>query len=294
MRISFYFFLLFSIICFSCKPSSSDREVGPLTDGLEEFIPGEVYVMHSLIYAKNKTWTTSNIFIIKGTSDTVWIYGTGYGDFTQPCNDGCNDNNFYLGMEFTGTGPAVEDVRPVDSVITNIFHLERDSVILQFIVPHYHNDHINEEFIDAFYSTFHYPLKAGEKIWVHINDSYGALCGEPCCGTEPCPDKKNVYYGVPYLPAWKPEYKNMFATMGKEDDPCNTILKTFTTAKGNWHITKALAVKDGGHTDGTVNLQNEDLKIRIAGTKSKAQCALPKDWSVVTVHGNVSPAVQSK
>lgn len=279
------FFVILSLVFISCNKKTGPKE--PLVDGLEEMIPGELYVMHSLIYAKEKPWTTSNIFIIKGSGDTVWIYGSGYGDFIEPCEDACNDNNYYLGMEFRGTGPATEDVRPIDSIITVVFNLNKDSVVLQFIVPHYHNDHINSEFIDAFYTNFQYPLKDGEKIWIHVNDSIGALCNEPCCGTEPCPDKKNKYYGVPYLPVWKTEYKNMFSALGTPDDICNTVIKSFNSATGQWKITKAVSTGDKGHTDGTINLQNENLKLEIAGTKSKIQCDLPESWQRVTVHGNV-------
>ncbi|MFI5173024.1 MAG: hypothetical protein ACHQFW_11570, partial [Chitinophagales bacterium] len=269
---------------FSCKKNNG-REHN-LIDGMEELIAGKLYVMHSMIYEGDEPWTTSNIYIIKGTGDSVWIYGSGYGDFGEPCDDACNDNNYYLGKTYRGTGPATEDVRPIDSIITKIFNLNRDSANLQFIVPHYHNDHINEEFIDAFYSTFNYPLKPGEKVWIHINDSIGALCDEPCCGTQPCPDKKNVYYGVPYSPHWKKEYKKMFTAMGEAGDTCNALVKSFNSACGNWNITKGVALNDKGHTDGTINLQNKDLKLLIAGTKSKTQCDLPPNWQMITVHGN--------
>ncbi len=281
-----FFFAALCIFSAACHKQKGSTE--PLADGLEAVVEGNVYVMHSLIYANDKPWTTSNIYIIKGLGDTVWLFGSGYGDFTKPCEDACNDNNYYLGENFYGTGPATEDVKPIDSVIRNIFGISRDSAVLQFIVPHYHNDHINEEFIDAFYTAFQYPLKPDEKIWIHINDSIGALCNEPCCGTEPCPDKKNKYYGVPYMPAWKQEYKNMFISMGTENDACNTIIKSFLSASGKWDITKSVAVKDKGHTDGTVNLQNENLKLRIAGTKSKVQCELPEGWKFISVHGNIN------
>ncbi len=280
------------LFLFSCNTKNRNKET--FVDGLEEIVPDALYVMHSMIYAKGEPWTTSNIFILRGTGDTVWIFGSGYGDFNAPCEEACNDNNFYLGEEFSGTGPVSEDVKPVDSVITHLFNLNRDSVILQFIVPHYHNDHINEEFIDAFYSTFNYPLKSDEKIWIHINDSIGALCDEPCCGTQPCPDKKNKYYGVPYMPHWKPEYKAMFTTMGSAQDVCNTNIKTLSSPLGTWHVAKAVSVADQGHTDGTINLQNAQLKLEISGTKSKTQCGLPAGWTRISVHGNVTEAIGIK
>ncbi len=279
----FSFLFIGLIVFISCNK----RELPQLNDGTETVESGAVYVVHSMIYVEDDPWTTSNIYVIKGTGDTIWVYGSGYGDFVDVCID-CNDNNYYLGKKFHGTGPATEDVKAVDSIITNIFGLQRDSVLLQFIVPHYHNDHINNEFIDAFHSAFAYPLRSDEKIWIHINDAYGAICNEPCCGTEPCPDKKNKYYGVPYLPSWEKKYTDLFTNMGEADDPCNKIIKTFTSVSGNWHITKALAVADGGHTDGTVNLENEKLQLRIAGTKSKKQCPLPEGWRMISVHGNVT------
>ncbi len=281
------FLVVISLNCFLITSCKEKRTRDKFNDGLEEIIPGKLYVMHSLIYESNEPWTTSNIFIIKGEGDTVWIYGSGYGDFNEPCEDACNDNNYYLGKNFSGTGPATEDVKPLDSIITKVFNLNKDSVLLQFIVPHYHNDHINSEFIDAFYTAYNYPLKPEEKIWIHINDSIGALCDEPCCGTQPCPDKKNVFYGVPYLPTWKPEYKSMFKAMGSPDDACNTIIKTFNSSCGPWNITKAVALKDDGHTNGTINLQNKELQLLVAGTKSKTQCSLPDGWQMVTVHGNI-------
>lgn len=276
---------LTTVFSFSCSHKNTNTE--PLADGLEEMLAGKVYVMHSMIYADNKPWTTSNIFLIKGTQDTVWIFGSGYGDFAQPCEEACNDNNYYLGENFYGTGPATEDVRPLDSVITQVFKMQKESVVLQFIVPHYHNDHINAEFVDAFYSVFHYPKNPASAIWIHTNDLFGAICNEPCCGTEPCPDKKNKFYGVPYMPSWKPEYVAMFRPMGAENDSCNTVIKTFASASGIWHITKAVAVSADGHTDGTINLNNSDIQVRITGTKSKVQCTLPKGWTSMSVHGNI-------
>ena len=48
--------------------------------------------------------------------------------------------------------------------------------------------------------------------------------------------------------------------MGVTNDACNAVIKTFTSSSGEWQITKALAVENGGHTDGTVNLHNNSLQ----------------------------------
>lgn len=283
-------FIAFALLCVSIAACKKDKFPDNLLDGTETVLPEQVYCVHSMIYAGNRPWTTSNIFVFNGLGDTVWVYGSGYGDFTDACGD-CNDNNYYLGKNMHGTGPASADVREVDSIITQIFGRDRNAVLLQFIVPHYHNDHINSEFIDAFHTVFAYPKNPGEKIWIHVNDLYGATCNEPCCGTEPCPDKKNnQYFGVPYLPSWKPEYVALFTPLGTNQDACDTPLKTFTTTSGNWVISKALSVAEKGHTDGTINLKNHAEKILIAGTKSRFQCPYPDDWQFMSVHGNIAGA----
>jgi hypothetical protein len=231
---------------------------------------------------------TSNIFVIKGTQDTVWIYNGGYGNGGINCDETCNDYTYYKGEGFTTATNAADDVKQVDSIIQNVFLQRKDSVILQFIVPHFHADHINNEFIDAFYSAFHYPLKTSEKIFVHVNDSLGSVCNEPCCGTVPCgTNKKNQYYASPYSPAWKTEYLQMFDAIGSTQDTCNSIIKTFTSASGGWYITKGMSVNDKGHTNGTINLQNNLLRLRIAGTNNNPQCPLPEGWATISVHGNV-------
>ena len=116
-----YFFIvgIFLLLILGC----GKRELPQLNDGTETVVEQSVYVVHSMIYADSLPWTTSNIYIIKGTGDTVWIYGSGYGDFADMCSD-CNDNNYYLGAKFYGTGPAIADVNQVDSVITKIFDFD--------------------------------------------------------------------------------------------------------------------------------------------------------------------------
>jgi hypothetical protein len=275
-----------AFLLFTC--TNTPRQRAPLQTGTEQILAGKIYVVHSLSLYNNTPNMTSNIFVIKGTGDTAWIYNCGYGNGGVNCDETCNDYTYYKGKGFTTAKNATEDVKQVDSILQNVFLLDKDSVILQFIVPHFHADHINQEFIDAFYTTFRYPYKSSCKILVHVNDSVGSVCGEPCCGTIPCgTNKKNKYYASPYNPPWSINYLSMFDAMGNDTDTCNTALKTFTSASGNWVITKGMSLSGGGHTDGTINLHNEALKIRIAGTNNKPQCPLPVGWKTASVHGNI-------
>lgn len=283
----FRFFITLFCIAFLTSCDKKNKPLKTFTTGTESILEGSLFVVHSLSLYNNTPNMTSNIFVIKGTSDTVWIYNGGYGNGGANCDEACNDYTYYKGVGFSTATNATEDVKQVDSIIQKIFLMQKDSVILQFIVPHFHADHINNEFIDAFYTTFQYPLKISDKIFVHINDSLGSVCNQPCCGTVPCgTNKENRYYASPYQPAWKAEYLQMFDALGSGNEACNSILKTFTSACGNWHITKGMNVSDGGHTDGTINLQNESLHLRIAGTNNKPQCPLSEEWVTVYVHGN--------
>lgn len=56
--------------------SCNKRELPQLNDGTETVEAGAVYVVHSMIYVEHDPWTTSNIYVIKGTGDTVWVYGS--------------------------------------------------------------------------------------------------------------------------------------------------------------------------------------------------------------------------
>lgn len=255
------------------------------TTGIESIVPGEIYVVHSLSMLNDAHNMTSNIFLIKGLHDTIWIFGAGYGDGDNNCTD-CNDYTFYKGKGFYPFADALFDAQKADTVITQYFKIQKDSAKLMFIAPHFHADHLNAEFIDALFTSLHYPLHSDFKIFIHTADSMGAVCNTPCCGTEPCPSKKNPFYASPYNPPWNENYLNRIHSIGSVEDSCGQVIKYLQTASGIWRVTKGMAVQDGGHTDGTINLENENLKLRIAGTINKPQCPLPETWQTITVHGD--------
>lgn len=273
-------------ICFlaSCATHTEKR---PLQTGTQELIAGKLYVVHSLSLINGKPNTTSNIFLLRGMGDTVWIFGCGYGNGGPDCDAQCSDYAYYKGPGYHTAHNAIDDVRSVDSVITGAFHVMRDSAMIECIVPHFHADHINSEFFYALFDSLHYPQKAGEKIYVHVNDFEGSTCNSPCCGHTPCgDDKQTADYAVPYDPPWSPALLAMFVPLGEAADPCGQVVMRFRSACGTWNVCKGMAVRDGGHTDGTVNLENTDMHLRIAGTQNNPQCPLPEGWKTITVHGN--------
>lgn len=51
--------------------------------GIETIIENEVYVVHSELHLNSNIFNTSNIFLFKGINNTIWIFGTGYGEATD-------------------------------------------------------------------------------------------------------------------------------------------------------------------------------------------------------------------
>ncbi|HCK21761.1 MAG TPA: hypothetical protein DHW15_06245 [Bacteroidetes bacterium] len=264
------------MLAFACKRPSEQ----PVKADATVLIDGQLAVVPSMSLEGETVNTSSNIFILRGTQDTIWIFGTGYGDGNLHCDD-CNDYTFYRGADFRTVANAIDDARRVDSILINEWNLDRSKVVVQFIAPHFHADHLNAEFVSAVFDSLGYAAPTGKAIYVHRNDSAGAVCNTPCCGTTPCPDKDNPYYAAPYQPAWQSEQLSYFSFFGSTNDTCNQVLMTITSASGQWQICKGTARSDGGHTDGTVNLQNISLKTRIAGTLNRPQCDVPEGWQTL-------------
>ncbi len=269
------------LLAFACKRPSAltaTTETTMLIDGMLAVVP-------SISMEGESINTSSNIFVLRGTQDTIWIFGTGYGDGNVHCDD-CNDYTFYRGANFHTAANAIDDARKVDSILTQVWEIDRQQAIIQFIAPHFHADHLNAEFVAAVFDSLEYAEPTGKCIFVHRNDSAGAVCNTPCCGTLPCPDKDNPYYAAPYQPEWNNRQLAYFSFFGTDIDTCNQVCMTITAPVGDWLVSKGTARANGGHTDGTVNLQSVSLQIRIAGTLNRPQCPLPDGWRTFYVHGN--------
>lgn len=247
----------------------------PLHLGTEAIVKNQMYVVYSgMSWLNNGSLAEiSNIYVIKGLADTVWVFGAGYGD---PNGDVAPRR---LGRDCTRSGLA--DAAEVDSVITRFLGLSPASVKFMFIAPHYHFDHINVEFLAPFFERFGYDSTTA-RIFIHTNDYFPAVCTyDSSCG--------NIWGGPEHLP-WSdaPYLLNLIEQLGIPTDICNTVVKTFHSTTGLWHVKKDRETSDGGHTDGSVNLDNADLKYRILGAGARNRCSVPAEWTTLGIHGNIS------
>lgn len=220
--------------------------------GIDTIVCNQMYVVYSgSSYVTNLSniFTTSNIFIIKGIADTVWIFGTGYGGrdtLTSPT--------------YTSTRQALADALDADSIIRYYFGMNPSLVKLQYIVPHKHFDHINWEFVTSLFDTLGYS-RSNSKIYVHANDYLGAYNN---CSVLDQP---------------------LVQTLGVSTNPnCTTLLMNFASAMGAWEVYKG----DGNHTTGTINMDNQTYQIRIEGAASSSGCTLPTNWYELAVHKSMA------
>jgi Secretion system C-terminal sorting domain len=245
--------------------------------GIDTVISKHLYVVHSERRNINNPamiQNTSNIYVLRGINDSVWVFGTGYGDTL--------DYRAY-GQPTITTGPAY-DAALTDSIIRYHFSLNRAAAKVQFIVPHEHLDHINQEFISALFALTGYDFSK-TNIYVHQNDLAGSTCNAKCCGTSGC-NQNNQYWAVPYLSPWNSATLAKFQALGIATNPCNKILKVINAwCNEKWQIRKA----DIAHTTGAVNLVNTVRKVVIYGTAYNTNCKVVTDnsWKTLQVHGNI-------
>lgn len=254
--------------------------------GKQEIIRDSFYVVHSG-EGRYSVTGLSNIYLIKGKNDSVWIFGAGYGNRygTLPV-DSPRDDIAYYGRPSPYRN-AIDDARIVDTIIRTNFGISRSRARLMFITPHGHLDHINMEFLSSLCDTIGYNLNA-LNIFIHRNDYMLASCNKPYCGDTLHPqDNTNPYFGAPFDVPWTSTYINKFKKLGKSGDLCNQIVKTFTSVLGTCYVKKGQPVASGGHTDGTVNIDNPDYKFRIEGAGAGKDCYVDPSWDTFHIHGPV-------
>jgi len=266
-----------------------------LDTGIETIIVNKFYVVHSMLAYNGSLSATSNIYLIKGKNDTVWVFGSGYGDKTIIGDT--SDVQYYKSLITNGVMDplrnAIDDATQADTVIRFKFNLSPASAKLMLIVPHFHPDHINKEFVSAFFQSLGY-IQNKSKIFVHINDSSEATCNAKCCGEIPC-SFNSLSYGAPYNDPWTNKILKMFRAFGNPLDVCNQPVKTLNSASGKWVIVKSEMKINGGHTDGTVNIDNNVLKYRILGASAGVECDLPDpSWKALPIHGNLPDLLSEK
>lgn len=237
-----------------------------LDTGAEVIIPNQVYVIHSELKLNGTLINTSNIFCLKGTGDTLWIFSMGYGD---PA-----DINIYRDTILTTS--LQQDLRLIDSV-SDLMGLVNPKPMC--IAAHAHLDHVNQELWFGLDSLFGIMESF---IYIHMADHGKATCNCHCCGVGSCA-QGSTYFGVPYLTPWSTPTLARFRVLGTKNQPCGATLKTISTPTGNWKIRKS----DNAHTNGSINLEHPVLNYRINGADVISTCFPPAGWTVFNIHGNL-------
>jgi len=252
------------------------------TLGAEAVVEGQLYVVHSALSLSDRVVNTSNIYVVKGVADSVWIFGTGYGDRSL-VPERLSDVRTYRPLK-DATRTGLYDAEVVDSVIVDAFGFNPEFVSLTILVPHFHFDHINKEFVAALLEKLRYPRDRA-RVLVHANDSLGTVCNAPCCGNVPC-GEADPMWGVPFNAPWTPSYLNLVRAIGSPDDACNAVVAEFASPVGVWEVRKGMPVAEGGHTDGTINLDSPSLATRIVGANAGVLCPLSPAWQTLRIHGD--------
>lgn len=260
--------------------------------GYEILEAGHLYVVHSAAYdtVNDRIPEVSNIYIIKGNTDrasnktTVWVYGSGYGNDDEDLK---NYQNIKGSLGWTARRSALDDATDVNCVIENEMGVDSSQVVLRFVAPHKHIDHLNPEFLSALFGTaetgYGYPL-AGTRHHVHQADYYnGAIlaCTQACCGDANCTQQGSPYFGIAYTPLWSSDIKRRFSALSSLDNlPCD-VVGTINTPRGTWEI-----VLSPGHTDGAVNLSHANYYVHSSPKKTQTgNCPIPATAIQYEVHG---------
>jgi FlgD Ig-like domain len=253
--------------------------------GAEPIVQGEFYVVHSGLARDGTVVNTSNIYVVRGAQDSVWLFGSGYGDRSHLGRT--SDVQSYRPLRDAWRMAYFDAIR-VDSIITNVFGLDRASATLTFIVPHFHFDHVNREFVTAFGERLGYGVGVS-RVVVHASDSVGTTCNLPCCGNTPCAGISE-FFGSPFMEPWSPGDLTLFDAVGTAADTCNQQVFGFGSPLGDWVVRKGMSVAEGGHTNGTVNLECTALSMRVLGANVGILCPMAPGWRVLGIHGNIDVA----
>lgn len=218
--------------------------IGTVSAQVEPVIHNNVYCIHSNLYNNTTFINSSNIYVLKGTNDTVFIFGMGYGKPEQI--------RVYRNVPTLNTN-INQDAHLLDSVVSL---LNVTSPKIMFICPHQHLDHINQAFVDVVDSLYG---TVNTKIYVHRKDFKGATCNDHCCDGSECV-QGSPFFGVPY--EWDAPTLLKFRSLGRSNDSCGQVVKRFTTSYGMWWVMKGTDT----HTPGALDLQCTTVPIRINGS----------------------------
>lgn len=225
--------------------------------GYEEISASGLYVIYSGAVLTNTNGstsvTTSNIYAIKGRPSAgktlVWVFGHGYGDAANTAIPGdLSDVEIYRNSTTKPARSAKVDACYLDEVIQKEFSVLPNLANLRFIAPHYHLDHINQEFLSEL-AIISYPM-SNSKFYVHERDSLAitSSCNSKCCGKVGSDGKCNVYttnyWAAPFKTVWESNTLSTLVKLGSESDlvcaKVSTVnagqISSFQSVMGAWDI----------------------------------------------------------
>lgn len=94
----------------------------------ETVIANQLYGVHSIWYSDNEIENTSNIYVFKGTPDTIWLYGVGYGDGES-------------------TSGSLNDARKIFEVVNDQFNASPSNCHLAVIYPFVEWDSTSDDLV---------------------------------------------------------------------------------------------------------------------------------------------------
>ena len=246
--------------------------------GYEVISKSGLYVIYSgaLVTETNGTTsiTSSNIYVIKGRPSAgktlVWVFGNGYGDAANPAIPGdLSDVELYRSSTKPARNAKV-DACYLNYVISNELGVPANLASMRFLAPHYHLDHINQEFLTEL-APLGYQMTYS-KFYVHVRDSLAITntCNSKCCGQVGTDGKCNRnttnYWAAPFKSVWDAGALATLVKLGSESDAiCTQISKPvsgqvsgFQSTMGDWvlnlgptdHTRGPLYLSLSGATDG--------------------------------------------
>lgn len=239
----------------SACPAGDARENGyspPYEVGID-YIPLStdgtvgIHVVYSGKDNGNGTGTSlnSNIYLFEQTDGGLLIFGGGYGDPNGP---------------YTALNDADFDVANIDAVVRQCLGKHPATTPVDFVWPHWHGDHGNDEFIHSLEDAG-YDIRS---IGFHEGDS-------------------SFIYGF----GWNPGDTSKFVEF--PDGGCNVPIATYDTTVGPvWFSARS------GHTAGSIDLVidvrgNERDRFQIRGSVQGTECPNPPDGLTdqIEAHNNV-------
>jgi len=290
--------------CGSSATDSDCQTACELNTHREEVIPSQMYRVLSVLNRNSAFHESATIYVFKGKTTQgvvgVWVFGSGYGD--NGANGIDSDLQTYMdikvpgGFVWTTERNAFADASDVLHVITNCLGVSVSNADMNFVVPHGHLDHFNQEFFTQSAALgMHYST-----VYVHENEFTQATCGSFFCGAPGPYAPTSLYFGVPYIEKVSASIvsKTIKLTGGDCSSQVGVLPLIETDDLGNvevyheWDASIA-GGKKYSHTPGAINLRFVERNISLygepimAGATFISKCPIPPGHVAYPAHGNI-------